>query len=180
MLRISGCLLLFAGAGFAQTPSISNVVNAASFAAGTLAPGSAATVFGSNLASATALPAAYPLPTFLGNATVYVSGIASPLTYVSFGQINFQVPWEIGTGPVSIVLIANGSTSNQMSIQISSAAPGIFAGWVFFSAYGPAADATMHSGEYLTILATGLGPVDSPPATGMPIAVRRLRNCYRR
>jgi hypothetical protein len=63
----------------ATPPAISVVVNAASFASGTLAPGSLGTIFGSSLASTTAVAPGFPLPTTLGSATVYVNDLPAPI-----------------------------------------------------------------------------------------------------
>jgi uncharacterized protein (TIGR03437 family) len=169
-LRLFLLLSTTAAAAFAQSPSIISVVNGASFAGGALAPGSVASVFGSNLASGVASPSAFPLPAYVANASVYVNGVAAPILYASPSQINFQVPWEAGLGTGSVVVIANGVPSNQVNLQIASAAPGIFDGSAFNSAYGLKSAAPLHAGEYLTILATGLGAVEMPPATGDSLA----------
>jgi uncharacterized protein (TIGR03437 family) len=157
---------------FGATPVAKSVVNAASYSAGSLAPGSLATLFGSDLVTATAAATAYPLPANLGDASVYVNGVAAPLLFVSPGQINFQVPWETPIGPGSVVLISGGATSNQLSVQIAAVAPGLF-GSVLSSAAGQGLTAQFgiatraaRAGEYITLLATGLGPVSNQPDTG--------------
>ena len=67
--------------------------------AGTLAPGSLATIFGTNLSDtmASAPPGAAQLPIELGGVQVYFNGIRAPLLLVSPGQINTQIPWELST-----------------------------------------------------------------------------------
>src|SRR5712692_5165256 len=99
-MEITTCsVLLCLGAGVAaaaEPPMVNAVVNGASFAAGVpVAPGSIATVFGSNLASITAAAAEVPLPTLLGDARISLNGVAAPLFFVSPTQINFQAPWEL-------------------------------------------------------------------------------------
>ena len=96
-LKITACtglLCLGAGAAWAaDPPTVNAVVNGASFAAGApVAPGSIASIFGSNLASTSAAVAGVPLPTLLADAKVSLNGVAAPLFFVSPGQINFQVP----------------------------------------------------------------------------------------
>jgi uncharacterized protein (TIGR03437 family) len=61
------------------------------------------------------------------------------------------------------VVITSGTVSNFSSLQIAPAAPGLFDG-VRSSAW--AAAQPVHAGEYITIYATGLGPVNNAPATG--------------
>jgi uncharacterized protein (TIGR03437 family) len=156
-------ILTFVPVIHAASPSISAVVNSASFASGTLAPGSLATIFGSSLASTTAVAPGFPLPATLGSAAVYVNDLPAPILFASSGQINFQVPWTATTGPGSVVVITSGLVSNFSSVQIAPAAPGLFddtrsSAW--------AAAQPVHAGEYITIYGTGLGPVNNPPASG--------------
>src|SRR5215469_2718412 len=147
----------------APPPEISGVVNSASFASGTLAPGSLGTIFGSSLASTTALAPSFPLPTSLGSTAVYVNDLPAPILFASPGQINFQVPWTTTAGAGSVVVITSGAVSNFSSVQIAPAAPGLFDD-VRSSAW--AAAQPVHAGEYITIYGTGIGPVNNPPATG--------------
>lgn len=84
---------------WAQKPVISpdGVVNAATFAqketrAHAIAPGSIVTIFGNNLARATAAATSLPLPKELAGTVVTFEDVAAPLSYVSPDQINAQVP----------------------------------------------------------------------------------------
>ena len=147
----------------AAAPALTTVANGASFAAGTLAPGSLASVFGSSLSSATAYAAGFPLPTALNSASVYVNDVAAPITYVSPSQINFQVPWLTVPGPGSVLVITDKVVSNFMNVQITAAAPGLFS-QVLGSAAGSVQP--VHAGEYITLFGTGLGAVNNPPASG--------------
>jgi uncharacterized protein (TIGR03437 family) len=97
----------------ATPPAIRGVVNSASFASGTLAPGSLGTIFGSSLALTTAVAPGFPLPTTLGSATVYVNDLPAPILFASPEQINFQVPWSTTAGPGSVVLITSGAVLSQ-------------------------------------------------------------------
>src|SRR5262249_35030034 len=58
-------------------------VNAATNLAGPLSPGSLVSLYGTALANVTAQAAALPLPTTLGNVTLFVNGFPVPLLYVS-------------------------------------------------------------------------------------------------
>jgi membrane-associated protease RseP (regulator of RpoE activity) len=70
------------------------------------------------------------------------------------------------------VLIVGGTVSNEIRVPIAAAAPGLFAGAVLVSAPGQpastrnAAGRAARAGEYITVFATGLGPVSNTPATG--------------
>ena len=82
----------------AQQPTITAVVNAASYAAGAVVPGGIATLFGTGIVSASGIleAAAVPLPTTLGGTQVLVNNIPAPLFAVANvhrqEQVNFQVP----------------------------------------------------------------------------------------
>lgn len=160
----------------AATPAIGSVVNAASFATGnaTAAPGSLVTLLGTGMAASTAAATSFPLPVSLAGVSVYVNGVNAPLIYVSPAQINFQMPWGARAGTATVTLLASGTQSNVLTFPVSAAAPGVFAGAVLVSATGQAAVAAkgraIHAGEYLTVLATGLGAVSTTPDDGAALA----------
>jgi uncharacterized protein (TIGR03437 family) len=109
--------------------------------AGTLAPGTLATIFGTNLAApssllptsnCTASPSS-PLPIDLCGVEVYFDGIRSPLILVSPTQINTQIPWELSiTNNINAYVRTvnpDGSVTvtNAVAIPLDTANPGIFA-----------------------------------------------------
>jgi uncharacterized protein (TIGR03437 family) len=105
------------------------VVNAASYA-NAIAPDSLATIFGSNLAPATAsatLDANGQLPTELASIRVEFNGVAAPLFYVAPGQINLVVPGGLTPGTAAVVIrsTVSGSTTSGAAL-VSNAAPGVF------------------------------------------------------
>ncbi|MBI3695753.1 MAG: metallophosphoesterase [Acidobacteria bacterium] len=167
----------------ADPPTVNATVNGASFTAGApVAAGSVASVFGSNLASAAAAASAVPLPTLLGDARVSLNGIAAPLFYVSPGQINFQVPWELaGPSEASLTVTVGGMASAAQTVKLAPAAPGIFTtngtqGAITISSSddvaAPVGSILNHTarparrGEFITIYCTGLGSVTNQPKTG--------------
>src|SRR3954453_14632561 len=76
-------------------PAITSVVNGSSFETGVVR-GSIVSIFGSNLAQATAQASGLPLPTKLAGTPVLVGDLEleAALYFVSGGQINFQLPFE--------------------------------------------------------------------------------------
>src|SRR5262249_39667096 len=87
--------------------------SASSFAVAPVAPDSIATVFGSQLATATQAATSRPLPTELAGTQVRIkddSGVtrAAPLFFVSPMQINFLLPPETVPGTATII-ITNGN-----------------------------------------------------------------------
>jgi len=160
----------------------SGVVNGASFAKGGIVPGEIATLFGSNLTSSVGinLTSGLPLVTTFLNVSVMVNDKAAPLFAVDDvngqEQINFQVPWEVASGPkANIVVTNNGTTSATISVPVLAAQPGIInyntAGGnfgVILHANFQLADSAHPAvpGETVLIYCTGLGAVSSPPADG--------------
>jgi uncharacterized protein (TIGR03437 family) len=144
-------------------PAITAVVNGASFLAGSLSPGAAITISGTNLATAAAQ-----------GTSVSINGQNIPLFYVSPAQINGQLPFEIPVGAATLKVTVNGVASADFPITVAPAAPGIFViganraavtnpdGSVNASA-NPAA-----AGAVVTIYFTGIGPLDHAVATGAP------------
>ena len=116
----------------AQTsPKVAAVLNGASF--GTyLSPGSLASLFGSNLATATNSAGSIQLPTNLVGTQVLVQDpsmpgpITAPLYFVSPGQINFQIPFEVVRSTITITVSTFQGNSNPLVVNINPMAPGIF------------------------------------------------------
>lgn len=106
------------------TQSIGNV---ASYAINATPPGSVFVLYGTNLASKEAGAVLVPLPTTLLTTKVTVNGKTVPLFYVSPGQIDAQMPWEIPGGAVASVIVQNGtSTSNAAAAYVpATGTPGI-------------------------------------------------------
>ncbi|HTS50314.1 MAG TPA: FG-GAP-like repeat-containing protein [Bryobacteraceae bacterium] len=169
-----------------NTTSLSGVtgaVNGASFAKGQpLTAGALVSVFGNGFASANAPAQSIPLPLNLGGVSVTVGGVPAPLQFVSSGQINLQVPWEITGSTADIVVTANGTALPAFHANIAPVVPGIFTtqsgvGQAIAinqdgSLAGPEnsipglAVHPAKAGDVLQILATGLGAVSPPVADG--------------
>jgi uncharacterized protein (TIGR03437 family) len=113
------------------TLSVAAVLNAGSYAAGTLAPSGYAVIFGNNLASAVAAATSAVLPTTLAGTTVSVtdsSGAKRPaqISYVSPGQVNVLFPAGLADGE-GVVTIANTTGSSGVaSVNIAAIAPSLF------------------------------------------------------
>jgi uncharacterized protein (TIGR03437 family) len=202
MRPLSSVLLLFLSPCFvrAQTPQIfdGGTVNGVTYATGQpVSPGSIASIFGSNLAASLAQADSIPLSATLGNVSVTMNGVAAPLFFVSPGQINVQVPWNVlpdGTdsGPVSVVVTRGQTSSGTQTVQIAPVSPAILT--VVSDGVGnaiavnpdgsiaaPVGSITglnshpAHAGDPLVILATGLGAVSPTPANGAN-SIDQLRN----
>jgi uncharacterized protein (TIGR03437 family) len=171
---------LVAGArpGFSATA----VVNAASYRPGPageppgLTPGSLHSIFGSDLAVGTGAAQTLPLPLALEGTVLRINGLAAPLLYVSPGQVNFQVPFELSGPAAEIVIGTPAGLSETVTVAVRAVDPGVF----FDTSTGAAAvlnaDNTLVSeiparrGEAIQIFATGLGAVEPAGRTGVAAA----------
>ncbi len=160
------------------------IVNGASFLAGSgLAPGSYATIGGTNLAVASSPFFTPYLPVFLAGTTVTfdAGGISVPgyLSYVSPTQVNVQIPWELqGQSSAQVKVAVQGNPSALYTLPLTQASPAAFE----FSdpstgnlvaavtdALSGAVITSQHSaarGKAISIYANGLGPVTNQPASG--------------
>ena len=186
MLLISAC----APFAFAQ-PTISGIQDAASQLPGrAVTAGSFVSIYGSGLAAQLGQSDTIPLSNSLSNVSVSFNGVSAPLQFVSTGQINTQVPWDVlppgSNGTVNVVVTNNNVSSPATALTIGQAAPGIYAasGWaIAIDAQDPTSDRygkivaapgaiaglttlPAHVGDVLIVYASGLGPVDSPIADG--------------
>jgi len=156
----------------AAPPAISanGVVNAASFGPD-MAPGSLASIFGTELADLTT-SALFDVPSggfrrTSGGTTVSVNGVPCPLIYVSPGQINFQVPWQTPVGKqVDVQVVRDGIPSNSQPVTFKSAAP---------SAFGVNAVAIVGCvgtpPKVCTLWGNGFGPKSIAASNGVPNAL---------
>jgi uncharacterized protein (TIGR03437 family) len=120
-------ILTLASGLFAQvTPTA--VTDAASFT-NRVAPGSLASIFGTQIATKTAYPASIPLPYLLGGVQVTVDGIPAPIAFTGvdpYPQINFQIPGAVQPGTANLVVTVNGVSSAPFPFEVVATAPGIF------------------------------------------------------
>ena len=128
----------------APTPTVSSVLNAATFAPGPLAPGSLATIMGTQFSGS--------------NLTVDFDGTPAQILFSNDTQINLLVPASLGSKTsAQLIVEAGGISSAPKTVALAPFAPGIFTPGVLnqdFSVNGtahPAAPASI-----IQIFATGL------------------------
>ena len=93
---------------------------------GTVAPGSLVSIYGAGFGDGIVTAPDGGWPSTLGGITVFVNGFAAPIQFVSAGQINIQVPWEVGMGDgtVPVTVMVNGPTAK--GTRANSPANGTF------------------------------------------------------
>ena len=186
---VTQTLIFFAAAwsAYAQTPTVAQggVLNAAN-GISPVTPGSLVSIYGTNLAAGLAQADSIPLSPLLNNVSVTLNGIPAPLQFVSSGQINAQVPWNVlssgTTGTASVVVKNNGNSSAPQNVQVGPFSPGIFtigsigvainnSDGTVAAPVGAIAGITTHPAKIsdplgLAIWCTGLGAVDTAIANG--------------
>jgi uncharacterized protein (TIGR03437 family) len=184
-------------ANIQTAPSISTggVADAASYAT-KLVPGSYAAIFGSNL-SDVALDVfslqcptgacVYPLAFDSVSVSFDVSGATYPgyPYFVSPGQVNLIVPWELEgqtSAQVKLSIDAQYAAelfSNVITVPIANYAPAFFvscgaacaldSNYSLITTSNPA-----KRGQYISLFANSLGPVTNPPGDGVPASASPL------
>ena len=111
--------------GTAPALPTGGVVNAATYASGTLAPNTIVSIFGSNLATVTAAGqlAAGSYPTSLFGTRVTFGSSDAQLLYVSPLQINAVVPSGSSAGSTNVTVSVDGVTSAPQPVTIGPAGP---------------------------------------------------------
>jgi uncharacterized protein (TIGR03437 family) len=167
-----------------QVPVISanGILNAASYAAGGVAPGEMITIFGSGLGPATLAPLQTNqqgyVATSLGGTQVLFDGTPAPLIYSLAGQVSAVVPYEtFGKSSTKVQVVFQGQSSSTVSLPVVTALPGVFT--LDSSGHGPGAivnqDGTVNSatnpasaGSIVMIFATGEGETNPDGTDGKP------------
>lgn len=190
MLRAATTLLIGLAPLLGQ-PSVTGVVNAASFQAPVAvqsAPpfqfrpqpgvprGCLVSIFGSRLSDATISATEVPLPKKLGNTVVTVGDLdlEAPLYFVSPNQINVQIPFEVLGDVVTLTVTTAEGKSRPYELTLVPTGPGIFTrssdgkgrALVYGTDFQPVE--AVDVGETIILYATGLGPTDPPVLSGSP------------
>ena len=170
----------------APTVSSGGILNNASYnlAGTTVAPGSIAAVFGTDLTNGgVCIYTQGCNPRFeagkmiaaMGGASATVNGVPAPLFYTTPGQLGIQIPAETAGSTATLVVSVEGQSSIAQTVSLEPAAPGIFtttsdgrgvgsithANGFIVNAANPAT-----RGETLVLYATGLGALSPAVATG--------------
>jgi uncharacterized protein (TIGR03437 family) len=113
------------------TPSITAVVNAASYAGGAVAPGEIVALLGENLGPDSLVAGTFDssnlLPTQLAGTQVAFNGIPAPLLYSMGTAVAAIVPYEVaGAQNVTVQLTANSQSSVPQILPLQDSLPGVF------------------------------------------------------
>jgi len=173
----------------APSYSIASIVNAATNRAGSLAPNTLVTIYGSGLSYE--IRALQPedlignqLPTRLPGTgvNVLVGNYPAHILFVSPTQVNLLIPSLLRAGRTRLQLVRDGQSGPQLEITLATTAPALFQ----IDATTPIvarADGSLvtwespaRPGEVVVLYATGLGATDPETLYGeIPSAPARLR-----
>lgn len=151
-------------------PRLEAILNSAGNLAAPLSPGAIVSLYGDQLGPAqpvAATPSNGRFPTELAGVQVLVGGRAVPLLFVSRGQINAVLPFDLGEDLlVQVKVTYNGQTSNFFQMTTTEAAPELFNAVVN-------ADGTLNSpqnpaarGSTVSVWLTGVGAFSPQRADG--------------
>jgi uncharacterized protein (TIGR03437 family) len=143
-----------------RTPPAIGAIRDAARGAAELSPGTLASIYGERLSSGEQVASKFPLPVQMNATSIKVNGAEVPLLYAGPGQVNFLLPQDLATGPVSVTISNAGSESAAFPLTLVDAAPAIFEGAVrtVDSSSRPA-----RPGEIIEIYATGFGRIRETP-----------------
>ena len=150
-------------------PAITAVVNAASYAAGAVAPGEMVTIFGTNLGPPQLVQTGHDgsgyLGTCAGETRVFFDDIQAPLVYASSTQVSAIVPYQVAES-TKLRVEYQLRTSGIQTVPVAAAAPGIFGVVVNQNGSINAASLPASRGEVVALFATGPGRTFPAGVTG--------------
>ena len=160
-----------------EVPSIAAVVNAASYAAGSISAGELVMIAGSGLAGMDAT---------LADTVVRFDGIPATLIYTSPNQVSAVVPYAMdGRTEVSVDVEQGGIRSAPLRVTVSSSTPGIFTTTVTGQGQGAIVnqDGSVNGpgnpappGSVISIFATGEGQTEPAGVDGFIVPADDLRH----
>jgi uncharacterized protein (TIGR03437 family) len=161
------------------TPSVTGVVNAASYSGGSIAPGEMVAIFGQNIGPQNLVTGSfvnYGGTGLLYGTLVTFNGIPAPLVYTSTGTAAAIVPYALaGSSTARMQVSYNGQQASVQNFSVASAAPGLFSADA--SGRGPGAilnpDYSLNTpsnpasaGSIVVLYGTGGGQTNPPSTDG--------------
>lgn len=161
--------------------TLDGLVLAATQTSAPLAPNTLATLYGSNLSFTTRAVGPSDLsggmmPTNLDGVVVYINSSPAPLFFVSPGQINFLVPYDISGVTATLTVNRQNIVGPHLTVPLALTNPAFFV-WNGNLAVAEHADGTLitptapaSAGEVVVFYAAGLGRTSPDSQTGRIIS----------
>lgn len=142
--------------------------------AGTLALGDLASLTGEmfTMAAAEKVADGQPWGTSLASAAVFLNDQPLPVSYVSAGQIDVQIPFDAAEGEGLIRVERDGQRGNTVAVQIVRSRPRVF--WVnnsegtVIATAGSGPSAAVFAGSTVHFIGAGFGVPTTPVQAGAP------------
>jgi uncharacterized protein (TIGR03437 family) len=150
-------------------PTITGVISAGAFGAfASVAPGTWVEIYGSNLAAGTVTWTGADFtgniaPTSLGGVQVAVGGQPAFIDFVSPGQVNVQLPSNLGSGPWQLTVSSGSLVGTPANIAVKAIEPGLLAPPSFLVGVDQYVVAQLPDGTYV-LPASAVAGVSSRPA----------------
>src|ERR1700722_8995498 len=167
----SGLILVLMSALGCAANSLTVVSSASDFQP--FGPASIVTGFGTDVATTILSTTSVTWPDSLGGTTVSIKdsgGVArpAPISFVSPGQVNFQIPAQTAAGPATATITSADGTVSTGAVLVAAVAPGLFAAngngqggaWAVVVQVSP--DGTQTSSLAFTCGATPLSCIPAP------------------
>lgn len=157
-------VILTVTASLGSPPTVAAIVNGASQAPTSVAPGEIISIFGTAIGSTQA------------GSQVLINGMTAPLIYASPNQLNAVVPYEVGSARIAAIQVQSfGALSAAWGVPVAASSPAIFT--IAADGLGPGAvlnqDNSINSaskpaarGSAIQIYATGGGQTSPASYTG--------------
>src|SRR5262249_2189768 len=149
-----------------------------------IAPGGLIAIYGQELADKTASSGSVPFPTEVGGTQVLIGDKALPLRFVANGQVNAQVPFDVGVNTQQQLVVRRGTTiSVPQDVVVAAAQPAVYtqdqkgvygnsAGVITNAAYQlNTAASPAKAGDIVLLFCNGLGAVGADGKTVNPLTV---------
>jgi len=164
-----------------EPPEECEVLHAASFRPGPVAPGQLVSVFAEGVGPAQSISAQFSSSGLVANSLagteVRVNGVPAPLLFAGGEQLNVQIPYAVaGSETAELEVWVEGRLHSRAALEVWPAAPGLFserggAGQILAINEDGSLNSTDNPagrGSVVVFYATGEGQTDSPGIDGQP------------
>jgi len=141
-----------------------------------VSPGSWIEIYGSNLATDARSWSGSDFngvnaPTSLDGTSVTIGGQAAFVYFISAGQVDAQVPSNVGTGPQQVTVTTAGGTSTSVEVTVNNVEPGLLAPASFDLGGVQYATALFADGSYVLPVGAIAGITSRPAKPGDTIVL---------
>ena len=158
-----------------SAPPAAVILNAATMAAGAVAPGELVTITGAGLGPQSGVAGLFDSAGLVANLVagteVDFDGVPAPVFYTQYSQVTVQVPYTVAGNPSTQVnVLYLGQTAATAAVAVADTAPGLFPQVLNQDGSANSAANPASPGSMVILSATGVGLWDSGNVAGLPAA----------